>query len=103
MAQFAGRQRRTQRPPPLGIVRADRQGNAAGLRPRQAQIDVLKGPLPAVALVVDGEIAILETDLAQILAIEPAGAEAVNPGDERSKIRDHTPYRRSWRIGALRA
>ena len=97
VAVLAGRQRRAQQPGPLGRFRADRQRDAAGRRAGQAQIDVLEGPLLAVALVVDGEIAVLEADLAEVVAVEAGGAEPVDPGEQRGEIRNDVACCGRWR------
>ena len=87
VAAGARRQRRPHQPRPVERFRAHGERNAARLRTRDAQIDVVERPLLAVALVIDGEIAVLEADLAQLAAVEAGGAEAVDPGQERCKIR----------------
>ena len=76
-----GRQRRAHQPRPLRILRAERDGEAAAFRPRDAEIDVGECPLLAVALVVDREVAALEADLGQVAAVEPAGVKPLDPGE----------------------
>ena len=67
----------------FGIIRADRDDDAAGPRAFEAEIDVLKRRALAGALVVDDEAAVLEAELAQIVAVEPGLADAVEPGQQR--------------------
>ena len=71
--------RRRQSPRPLGIARTDGHDDTAAVRPLQAERDVLKIPVLAGARVVDGEIAVLEAQLAQIVAVESGLADAVDP------------------------
>ena len=81
-----GVMRRAHQPRPLDAFRAERNGDASALGPRHAQIDVGEGPLLAVALIVDGEIAALEADLGEIAAIESAGVETLDPGEQRREV-----------------
>lgn len=48
-------------------------------RPAQAERDVLKRPFAAALLIVDDQIAVLETDLVEVLAVEAGQAQAVEP------------------------
>ena len=50
-----------------------------------AQADVLKGPVLAGALVVDGEVAVLQPELFEVMAVEAGFADAVDPGQQRGK------------------
>ena len=76
---------RGQRPQPARAGRIDGESDAAFLRPRQAQIDVLEGPALAVALVVDHQRAVLQPDLGQRAAVEAERVEAVDPGEQRRR------------------
>ena len=58
---------------------ADAQRDAAVARTAQAERDVLEGPAIAALLVVDDQIAVLQTDLVEVLAVEPGQAQAVEP------------------------
>ena len=71
--------RRRQSPWPLGIARTDGHDDTAAMRPLQAERDVLEVPVLAGARVVDGEVAVLQPELAQIVAIESGFADAVDP------------------------
>ena len=67
--------RRAQHPGPLRIVGLEPEDHAALRRPRQADVDLVEGPPLAVALVVDDQIAVLETEFAQIVAVEAGRAQ----------------------------
>src|SRR5262249_36193896 len=82
-------ERGAQQPRPVIGFRAQRDGDATA-RAGDAEIDIAERPLLAVALVVNREIAVLETDLAEITAIEAGNAQAVDPGEQRVEIRDRT-------------
>src|SRR5262249_2396058 len=86
VAVWARRQRRAHAPRPFGGLRAERYRDAAALRSRHAQIDIGERPLLAVALVVDGEVAILQANLGEVAAVETAGVEAVDPGEQRGQV-----------------
>ncbi len=76
---LAGRRhRRDETPRPRRIIRADADFNAA-VRPLDAEVDVLECPVLAGALVVDCQVAVLEPELAQVMAVEPALADTVDP------------------------
>src|ERR1043166_10293373 len=94
MSAFAGRQRSTDRPRPLSGVGADRQGDAASFWPSQAQVDIVKRPLLAATLIVNGQISVLESNLAEILAVKSGGADAIDPSEKSGKIRNCVSRRR---------
>ena len=71
--------RRRQSPWPLGIARTDGDDDTAAMRPLQTERDVLEVPVLAGARVVDVEVAVLEAQLAQIVAVESGLADAVDP------------------------
>ncbi len=67
-------------PPRTGrIRRTDGDHDAAAVRTLDAQADIFKGPSLAGALVVDGQRAVFQSELAQIVAVEPGLADAVEP------------------------
>ena len=80
------RHRRTHHPRPFDGLRTERDGQAAALRAGHAEIDVGERPLLAVALVVDGEVAALETDLGEVATVKPAGIEPLDPGQQAREI-----------------
>ncbi len=104
MALLARRHCGAHPPRSLRVLRAERHGNAAALGPRHAQIDVGERPLLAIALIVDGQVAALEPDLGEIAAVETAGAEALDPGDQRGEFRNAHAHRRCrrWRCSRRR-
>ena len=73
-------------PRPLDVFRPQRDGDAAALGPHHAEIDIGERPLLAVALIVDGEIAAFEADLGEIAAIQAAGIEALDPGQQHGEV-----------------
>src|SRR6202030_4626870 len=77
--------RRRQSPRPLGIGRTDGHDDTTAMRPLKAQRDVLEVPVLAGARVVDVEVAVLEAELAQIVAVESGLADAVDPRQQRGK------------------
>ena len=83
-----GRHGRAHVPRPLDVFRTQRDGDAAALGPRHAEIDIGERPLLAVALVVDREIAAFEADLGEVAAIQAAGVEALDPGQQRRRSRE---------------
>ena len=95
--------RRAQHPGPLGILGLEPEDHAALGRPRQAHVDLVESPVLAVAPVVDDQIAVLEAELAQIVAVEAAGADAVDPGQDAGDILEIRTQRtrRSACVGRL--
>src|SRR6516225_4081610 len=79
------RDRRRQAPWLLGVARADRDHDAAAVRPLETQRNILERPAFASAGVIDGETAVLQAELAQIVAVEPGLADTVDPGQERGE------------------
>ena len=73
-------------PWPFRIVGREAKDHAALRRPRQADIDPAERPTLAVALVVDDQIAVLEAEFAQIVAVEAGRAEAVDPGQDAGDV-----------------
>ena len=58
---------------------AEAERDAATARPAQAEADVLKGPFAAALLIVDDQVAVLQTDLVEVLAVEAGHAQTVEP------------------------
>ncbi len=79
-----------------GVFRCDPEDHAALLRPRQADVDLAESPTLAVALIVDDQIAVLETEFLQIVAVEAGRAQTVDPGQERRR-RPQTGAQRALR------
>src|SRR5262249_46663938 len=52
---------------------------AAAARPSQAETDILKIPFVAALLIVDDQVAVLQSDLIEILTVEPGQAQTVEP------------------------
>src|SRR5579859_4097908 len=65
--------------PRLGAVLTEAQRHAAAARPAKAEIDVFEFPFVAALLVVDDQIAVLQADLVEVLAVKTGEAEAVEP------------------------
>ena len=65
--------------PRIGALLAEPNRDPAAAWPAHAEADIFKRPFVAALLVVDDEIAVLEADLVQVLAVEPGQAEAVEP------------------------
>ena len=82
----ARRHGRAHLPRPLDTLRAQREGKTTAFGPRHAQIDIGERPLLAVALIVDGEVAAFEPDLRKVAAIQSAGVEALDPGEQRGEV-----------------
>src|ERR1700753_3683652 len=64
--------------PGRGPLLADGQRHAAAARPAQADGDVVEIPFVAALLVVDDQLAVLQTDFVEVLSVEPGEAQAVN-------------------------
>ncbi len=94
--------RRAQAPRPLGIVGLKPEDHAALRGPRQARVDPIERPRLAVAPIVDHEIAVLEAEFAQFLAVEAGGAGIVDPGHDTGRVLDIRTQRRLRRGGVGR-
>ena len=68
---------------------ADAERHAAAARPAKAEADILEVPFVAALLIVDDQVAVLQTDLVEVLAVEPGQAQAVEPVEpgEQSVLR----------------
>ncbi len=75
---LGGADRGAQRPRARALL-AEAERDAATARPAQAERDVLKAPFAAALLIVDDQIAVLQTDLVEVLAVEPGHAQTVEP------------------------
>ena len=49
------------------------------LRPAKAEADVFEIPFVAALLIVDDEVAVLQTDFVEVLPVKPGQAQAVEP------------------------
>src|SRR4029453_1949100 len=65
--------------PRLCAVFAEAERHTAGARAAQAQADIFKRPFVAALLVIDQQIAVLQTDLVEVLSVEAGEAETVEP------------------------
>ena len=59
--------------------------NAAGRGPSQAEADIVEGNFGLALLVVDQKRAVAQTDLVQALAVQPLGAERIEPVHHRKQ------------------
>ena len=85
-AVLAAADRDAQRPRPRALL-AEAERDAATARPAQAERDVLKRPFVAALLVVDDQIAVLQADLVEVLAVETGQAQTVEPVEARQAVR----------------
>ena len=69
-----------------GFSDSSRKTTPPCLGPRQTRIDAIKCPTLAVAPIVDDEIAVLETELVQIVAVESGLSDSIDPGHDARKI-----------------
>ena len=72
-----------ERPRPCRIGRANTDFDPAAMKPRDAQADIPKCPVLAGALIVDGEVAVLEAKLFQVMAVEAGFTDPVDPRQKR--------------------
>ena len=86
VAVLARRHRRAHAPRAFDRLRAERNRDAAALGTRHAEIDIGERPLLAIALVVDGEVAILQADLGEVAPVQAAGVEALDPSQQRGEV-----------------
>ena len=70
-------------PGSFGIVGLKPKNNTALARTGQTRIDPVKRPLLAVAPIVDDKIAVLQTELTQIVTVETCLADRVDPSHDR--------------------
>src|SRR5215471_15158034 len=95
------RHRRAHAPRPFDGLRAERNRDAATFGSRHAQVDIGERPLLAVALIVDGEVAVLQADLGEVAAVETAGVETLDPSEQRGQIGNAVAHGRArvrgWR------
>jgi hypothetical protein len=61
------------------------QRHAATARPAKAEADIVKGPFVAALLIVNDKIAVLQTDLVEVLSVEAGQAQAVEPVETRKQ------------------
>ena len=80
------RHRRADLPGAFGTLRAEPEFDAAVGGPGQAEIDPRERPAFAVAPVIDDQVAALEAELREIVAVEAAGPEPVDPGQQRRQF-----------------
>src|SRR5581483_2837644 len=96
-----GRSHRDAQRPGTRTVLAEAESHAAAERPAQAEADVLKIPFVAALLLIDDQTAVLQTDLVEILPVEPGEAQAVQPVETRqdtaiaAALRSHGWHRRN--------
>src|SRR5262249_58996233 len=83
---LARRHRRAHVPRPLGGLRAECNRDAATFGPRYAQIDVGERPALAIALIVDGEVAVLQADLGEVAAVKATRVETLDPREQRGQV-----------------
>ncbi len=70
-----------ERPWPRGVFLADIERDAAAARTANAQGDVLKTPVIAALAVVDGDVAVLDTDFVELIAVKARCAHPVETGE----------------------
>src|SRR5205807_2501480 len=86
VAVLVRRHRRAHAPRAFDRLRAERKRDADALGTRHAEIDIGERPLLAIALVVDGEVAILQADLGEVAPVQAAGVEALDPSQQRGEV-----------------
>ena len=64
------------------------------MRALDTDVDVAEHGTLAVALVFDDKLAILQADLIELIAIEAECPQAVDPGEQRTKVLGPTPQER---------
>src|SRR6476659_3903570 len=81
------------------------QRHPAAARPAKAQGNVFEIPFVAALLIVDDQVAVLQTDFVEVLAVEPGQAQAVEPieaGEQSAGLTVIRGLGRRARCGALR-
>ena len=63
----------------MAAIFADTQRNAAAIGRRRLRLIFSKLPFVAALLIVDNEVAVLQTDLIEVLPVQPGQAQAVEP------------------------
>src|SRR5262249_12578376 len=74
-----GRTDRYLQRPRLGALFAEADRATTAARAAEAQADIFKRPFVAALLVVDEKVAVLQTDLIEVLSVETGEAETVEP------------------------
>ena len=69
----------------MSALFAETQGHPAGAWPPQAEADVIERPFVAALLIVDDQIAVLQTDFVEVLSVETRQAQAVEPIEARQQ------------------
>ena len=94
---------RRQLPRVVVVFGAEIENHAAASVAIQAEIDLLEGPGLAVAAVIDDQVAVLQTELAENFIFGIRLGEAVDPGHERREIGGAGGWRRRRiRLGGAR-
>ena len=79
------------------VLLADAERDAAAARTAHAQGDVLEAPVIAALAIVDDDVAVLDADLVQIVAVEARRAHAVEARERRQQRVDaRAAGRRLW-------
>ena len=69
----------------MSALFAETQGHPAGAWPPQAEADVIERPFVAALLIVNDQIAVLQTDFVEVLSVETRQAQAVEPIEARQQ------------------